>query len=161
MSPARRVMPAEGRIRQFQSEDAEECCSLVRACLSLDPLIPLAVKEDLLRAESPAMMRNRAGLFYVAVFMLGSRVAGVGGLDLNEIRLLFVNPEHQHQGIGGSFLGHLEALVPPALFGDIFVYSTPDAAGFYHSHGYRSRGQHPFYVGEYVVPTIFMTKRLG
>jgi GNAT superfamily N-acetyltransferase len=154
-------MPAEGRIRQFQSEDSEECCSLVRACLSLDPLIPLAVKEDLLRAESPALMRDRAALFYVAVFTLGSRVAGVGGLDLNEIRLLFVEPEHQHQGIGGSLLGHLEAFVPPAFFGDIFVYSTPGAAGFYHVHGYRPRGKHAFCVGEYVVPTIFMTKRLG
>jgi hypothetical protein len=58
-------------------------------------------------------------------------------------------------------LGHLEALVPPALFADIFVYSAPGAAGFYQAHGFRSRGKHAFNVGDYVVPTIFMTKKLG
>lgn len=154
-------MPAEsGWIRQFQTEDAKACSDLVRACIKLDPLMPSGAREELVRAESPEVMCERARLFYVAVCILAGAVAGVGGIDMNEIRLLFVAPEHQHKGIGGSLLRHLEAMAPPALFADIFVYSSPGAVGFYRVHGYESGGGHVFAVGDKTVPTIFMTKKL-
>jgi GNAT superfamily N-acetyltransferase len=84
----------------------------------------------------------------------------VGGIDLNEIRLLFVAPEYQRRGIGSTLLGHLETLVPPALFSDIFVYAAPGAEDFYRANGYRPKGDHRFMVGETAMPTIFMTKKL-
>jgi GNAT superfamily N-acetyltransferase len=155
-------MPAEtDAIRQFQSHDAVACNRIVRACLELDPLMPPGLKEELLPAESPEIMCERANRFYVAVYLLGDTVAALGGIELNEIRLLFVAPEHQHQGIGGSLLKHLETCVPPDLFGDIFVYSAPGAVGFYRSHGYQPGGEQVFVFGSCSVPTIFMTKKLA
>jgi GNAT superfamily N-acetyltransferase len=153
-------MPAEtNRIRQFQLEDAAACSRIVRACVEMDPLTPLQVKEALLHVESPAVMQDRARQFYIAVCMLDATVAGVGGVDLNEIKLLFVAPEHQRQGIGGSLLRHLEAWIPPALFGDIFVYSSAGAVDFYRSHGYQPGGEHRFSLGSCSMATVFMTKR--
>ncbi|MBZ5497305.1 MAG: GNAT family N-acetyltransferase [Acidobacteriia bacterium] len=148
-------------VRQFQPEDAEACSNLVRACMKSDPMMPPTAREQLLRAESAGTMCERASLFYIAVGMLGGGVAGVGGVDMNEIRFLFVEPGRQRRGVGSSLLKHLEALVPPALFGDIFVYSAPGAVGFYRSHGYQSGGEHAFAVGDCAVSTIFMSKRLS
>ncbi len=154
-------MPAEAdAIRQFQTCDAVACNRILRACLELDPLLPPAVKEELLRAESPELMCERANLLYLAVYLLGDAVAAVGGIELNEIRLLFVAPEHQRRGIGGSLLKHLETWVPPHLFSDIFVYSAAGSEGFYRSHGYRPGGEQLFLFGACSVPTIFMTKTL-
>jgi GNAT superfamily N-acetyltransferase len=154
--------PADiGIIRQYQPEDADPASNLARACLMLDPLMPPAVKEVLIRAESPAIMRERANLFYVAVCVVEGRIAGVAGVDMNEIRLLLVDPEHQHKGIGGLLLHHLESMVPSGLFRDIFVYSTPSAVGFYRVHGYQAGGEHTFHVGGCNIPTTFMTKRLA
>ena len=159
ISPALRVMAESPLIRPFRPDDAEACSNIVRACLQLETLMAPAVIAELLRTESPEIMRERARLFYVAVCMLGNDVTAVGGVDMNEIRLLYVDPANQRKGVGSSVLRHLEALVPPALFGDIFVYSTPTAVPFYRAHGYEARGEHGFIAAGYTVRTVFMTKR--
>lgn len=153
-------MPSEA-IRQFQPRDAAVCDLIVRACLELDPMMPPALKEELLRAESPRVMCDRANSFYMAVCLVQDTIAALGGVELNEIRLLFVAPEHQRQGIGGRLLNHLESWVPPDLFGDIFVYSAPGSAGFYLSQGYQPGGEHLFVAGRFSMPTIFMTKKFA
>ncbi len=155
-------MPAPaGLIRQFQSEDADSCCDLVRACLRTDPLMPPAALERLLLAESPAAMRERATLFYLAVCVVEGRIAGVAGIDMNEIRLLYVDPKFRSRGVGGALLAHVESMLPPALFTDVFVYSAPGAVGFYRAHGYEPGGEHRVDVGGAIMATIFMTKRLA
>ncbi len=147
-------------IRQFRPEDAEKCCALVRACIEYDMELPAALRGELLAAESPESMRQRSSLFYIAVCELEGEVAGVGGLDLNEIRLLYVSPAHQRLGIGSSILEHLEAMIPPAFFREVFVYAAASAAGFYHSRGYVSQGEHDFALKTQRLRTIFMTKSL-
>jgi GNAT superfamily N-acetyltransferase len=150
-----------GTIRQFRRTDAEACSSVVRACLLLDPLMQQPAGEALLQTESPAILCEWASRFYMAVCELENCLAGVGGVDMNEIRLLFVHPDHQRKGIGSGLLKHLEDLVPPALFSGIFVYAAPAAAGFYRMHGYQSGGEHVEHLGSITVPTIFMTKRFA
>jgi GNAT superfamily N-acetyltransferase len=147
-------------IRQFRSDDAEICCELLRACIRHDPEIPGSLRQALLQAESFQSMQERGSLFYIAVWETEGEVVGLGGLDMNEIRLLFVSPAHQRRGIGRAILEHLEALVPPALFKDVFVYAAVSASGFYQACGYSPRGEHSFDIGGQLLPTIFMTKRL-
>jgi GNAT superfamily N-acetyltransferase len=155
-------MPAPaGLIRQFQPEDADSCCKLVCACLRTDPLMPPAAVERLLLAESPAAMRERANLFYLAVCIVEDRIAGVAGIDMNEIRLLYVDPIFHGRGVGGALLAYVESMVPPALFSDVFVYSAPGAVDFYRAHGYEPGGEHGIDVGGAVMATIFMTRRLA
>jgi GNAT superfamily N-acetyltransferase len=155
------AMPADDCIiRQFMPEDAEAASAIVCSCLRLDPMVPASARDELILLESPASMIERSRLFYMAVSVHAGRVAGVAGVDMNEIRLLFVDPGRQRLGIGGLLLQHLEALVPPALFGDIFVYSAQGAAGFYEAHGYRPEGEHLFFIAGHNVPTIFMKKVL-
>jgi len=147
-------------IRQFQAEDAEACSRIIRACVSLDATIPLHAKEELLRNETADAMRRRAGLFLMAVCVADDRIAGVGGVDLNEIRMLYVDPACWHRGIGTALLSYLESFVPGVIFGDIFVSSSPGAADFYRSHGYQPGGEHVFAISDLLhIPTIFMTKR--
>jgi len=145
-------------IRQFEEEDAQACSDLVRACIVRDPDIPLATLDRLLQEESPQLMCKRATLFYLAVFERDRMIAGVGGLDLNEIRLLYVAPDHQRQGVGRTLLEHLERMVPPALFSDIFLYAAPSDETFYRACGYESRGDHTFDLDGKPLPTIFMVK---
>jgi GNAT superfamily N-acetyltransferase len=82
----------------------------------------------------------------------------VGGLDLNELRLLYVRPSHQGKGIGSALLSHLESMVPAALFADIFVYSTLASVDFYRARGFSIRGEYAFEVGPDQLTTVFMTK---
>jgi len=155
-------MPAEADfIRQFRSPDAEACSRLMHACLNHDPLVPAAARRDILLRETPEIMSQRARSFYVAVYFSGGAAAGIGGVDLNEIRMLFVAPGQRRRGIGSALLKHLESWIPPALFRSAFVYSTPGAVDFYRFHGYEPGGCHVFPGAGSSIPTIFMTKRLA
>lgn len=145
-------------IRQFRAEDARACCDLIHACIEQDPQLTTTLRERIRRAESPETMIERANLFYVAVYESAGSVVGVGGLELNEVRLLCVSPEHQGQGIGRTLLEHLESMVPPAPFADIFVYSTFAAADFYRLHGFTARGESVVDLGGEQLTTVFMTK---
>ncbi len=147
-------------IRQFRTEDAPGCVRVIQACVERDPQISAALRQKLLRSESPEKMLRRASLFYVAVFDSDEGAWGVAGLDLNEIRLLYVVPEHQGEGIGGALLSHLESMIPPAVFTDIFVYSTFAAVDFYRARGYTSGGEFTFDIDGESLTAVFMTKAL-
>jgi GNAT superfamily N-acetyltransferase len=147
-------------IRQMQPEDALECSELIRACMEQDSSIPPLLRTELLGREEPEAMLERARLFYVAVCLAGGHLVGVGGIDLNEIRVLCVAPEHQKRGIGRRILQHLETMVPPAFFQEIFVYASPGASGFYQVSGYEARGEHVFTINGHDLKTLFMVKRL-
>ena len=147
-------------IRQFRLEDAEACCELVRACIRYDLELPQAQRLALLQMESSQSMHERGKLYYLAVYESERTVVGLGGLDMNEIRMLFVSPACQRRGIGKAILEHLEAMVPPALFREVFVYAALSAASFYRARGYSEHGEHFFDWCGQRLTTIFMTKKL-
>ena len=148
-------------IRQFRSEDAPACLALIQDAILSDPSLSARTRDALLEGETLETVSERARLFYVAVYESEGEIAGLAGLDMNEVRLLFVAPGRQGQGIGTALLAHLEEMVPPALFREIFVYSAPAAAGFYRRAGYADRGRQPFEVQEQVLETVFMVKTLA
>jgi len=144
-------------IRQFQYEDATSCCELIHACVENDPSYSIALREKTKSGETPLSLIERARLFYIAVYELEGRILGIAGLDMNEIRLLYVSPEYQKRGIGRLLLEHLTAMVPQDLFADIFVYSSKQAVGFYKACGFIERGPFTFNLDGVPLDTVFMT----
>jgi N-acetylglutamate synthase-like GNAT family acetyltransferase len=149
-------------IRQFRSDDATPCNKLIQDCLKSDPFLPPSLSNNLQDSESARMMSERAQLFYVAVFDQESEILGVAGLDLNEIRLMYVSPQRRRAGIGKALFHHLAEMTPASFFSEIFVYSSPAAVGFYKSLGFTEKGPAAFEIGGELMPTVFMvypTKR--
>jgi N-acetylglutamate synthase-like GNAT family acetyltransferase len=144
-------------IRQFNTQDAQSCCHLVHNCIRQDLSISDSLRKKLLEFETPQSMVERSKLFYVAVHESGSRITGIAGLDLNEIRLLCVSPECQRSGIGRDLLNHITAMAPKILFKDLFVYSSISAVDFYKSQGFVENGPVSFDLGGETMRTVFMT----
>ncbi len=147
-------------IRQFQLQDKLPCSALILSCLKKDPSYPPALLQKILRTETPQAMEERAKSFYVAVYTADDQILGLAGLDLNEIRLLYVAPEYQRRGIGRILLAHLKTMVPHTLFADIFVYSTKQAVAFYKACGFVDRGPFTFDLDGETLPTVFLTSPL-
>jgi GNAT superfamily N-acetyltransferase len=147
-------------IRPFRSEDAGACVELIGQCFRLDATMPPLVVERMLESQSARLLQEQARFFYIAVCELAEGIVGLGGIEMNEIRLLYVSPSHQGKGIGSALLGHLESMVPAAFFEDIFVYAAAGAAGFYCVRGYEPGGEFIFEVEGGSLPTVFLTKRL-
>ena len=144
-------------IRQFQHRDAASCSRLIHACLENDPSYSLTLREKMRRIETAEAMTERARLFYVAAFESQDEILGIAGLDMNEIRLLCVSPQHRRLGIGRALFEHIKAMVPGFLFSDIFVYSSRQAIEFYRACGFAEKGPFVFDVGGEQLQTIFMT----
>ena len=147
-------------IRPFQPLDAEACLNVIRSALLQDKSIPSPALKELLRKETVDSIRQRASLFYLAVCLADNEIAGVAGIDFNEVRLLYVAPHEQRKGFGTALLGHLEAMVPREFFADVFAYCSEASQGFYRRLGYADRGEHRFEVGGETLRTRFMVKRL-
>ncbi len=143
-------------IRQFNPQDAPSCYNLIHNCISEDSSLSAAVRRKLLESETPQSMEERARFFYVAVHESESRITGLAGLDLNEIRLMYVSPEHRRSGIGRALLGHIAAMAPKAFFKDLFVYSSIAAVDFYRSQGFVAKGSVSFDIGGEIMRTMFM-----
>jgi GNAT superfamily N-acetyltransferase len=144
-------------IRQFRTEDAASCSRLIHACIQSDLTYSPPIREALCGRETPESMAERAKLFYMAVYESGDGVLGVAGLDMNEVRLLYVDPAHQRCGIGRILLEHLISMVPGTVFSDIYVYSSEQAVGFYRACGFIEKGPFVFDIGGLPLRTIFMT----
>lgn len=143
-------------IRQFRNTDAAPCTRLIHSCLESDASYSPALREMFRRLETPQAMTERARLFYVAVYESGGEISGVAGLDMNEIRLLCVDPGHRRIGIGRALVEHIKSMVPGLLFSDIFVYSSLQASGFYRACGFVDRGPFVFDVNGESLQTLFM-----
>lgn len=102
-------------------------------------------------------MTERAACFYIAVYEEELQVLGLVGLDLNEVRLLYVDPGSRRRGIGRSLLEHVKSMVPETLFQDIFVYAALGAVGFYQSRGFIDKGQVVFDLAGIEMQTTFMS----
>ena len=102
-------------------------------------------------------MAERARLFYVAIYESEDQILGVAGLDMNEIRLLCVSPEHRRSGIGRTLFQHLLGMVPGILFPDVFVYSSVQGKDFYRACGFAEKGSVNFDFEGEQLRTCFMT----
>jgi N-acetylglutamate synthase-like GNAT family acetyltransferase len=148
-------------IRQFRPADASSCCRLIHDCLEGDPSLSPTLRQKIRCLETPQSMEERARLFYVAILEEETRIVGFAGLDLNEIRILCVSPERRNAGIGRALLNHVKAMAPAALFSDIFVYASLQAAGFYKACGFEEKGPYGFDLDGETLPTVFMTCRMA
>jgi N-acetylglutamate synthase-like GNAT family acetyltransferase len=129
---------------------------LIHDCLAQDHSLSPGLREKLLTSETPQAMEQRSRLFYVAVDESEDGILGVGGLDMNEIRILCVSPEQRRKGIGRGLLEHMQRMVPGILFPDIFVYSSLEGRNFYRACGFKEKGSVNFDIGGEQLRTVFM-----
>lgn len=80
---------------------------------------------------------------YVAVAESDGRIVGVGGVHLDEARLLgvFVHPDRGGEGIGRALLGDVESRAREAGLDAVTVFGALNAAGFYEACGFERVGR--------------------
>jgi GNAT superfamily N-acetyltransferase len=147
-------------IRPFQPGDAKACHAIFAACIELDPKIEPETKRRLIRLDSPVSFIIRSREYYTVVYEEGGKIWATGGVDMNEIRTVFVSPTHQRKGIGRELMGHLESRVDPERFDLFFLHASESAEGFYHRMGYRTVRTRVVRVDGSPLTTIYMEKKI-
>ena len=158
--------PAEGvRIRPYRAGDGKALADLHRAAI-------LAMAGD---GYSPEQLKRwAAGLTnegYEQAIAEGQviEVAVGSGDDLlgfcsrtaDEVKGLYVHPDHQGQGIGAALLTRAEVALKSFGIRHSKITASIAAAGFYKRQGYRIAGHidHPTRGGG-TIPAIVMEKEL-
>ena len=76
----------------------------------------------------------------MVVAEVDSRMAGFGGIDsdsVEQLKWLYVMPEHQGAGVGSEILKQLEEIGWSRGLSAIRLHAAPGAFLFYRRHGYR------------------------
>lgn len=69
-----------------------------------------------------------------------SGIVGFGGIDVHaaeQVKWLYLLPQHQRAGLGSELLRRLEGIGWEAGLDSLRVHSAPGAVNFYRRHGYR------------------------
>ena len=69
-----------------------------------------------------------------------SGIVGFGGIDVHaaeQVKWLYLLPQHQRTGLGSELLRRLESIGWEAGLDSLRVHSAPGAVNFYRRHGYR------------------------
>jgi GNAT superfamily N-acetyltransferase len=145
-------------IRPATADDAAAICRVairtLRATNARDYSAP--VIATLVAGFAPrriAAFINRP--FYVAI--AHGAIVGTANLDGVEARAVFVDPDHQGQGIGARLMAAIEELARTKAVTTLQVQSSIIAEGFYRKLGYVAVGKKFGGTG----PTILMEKRLA
>jgi putative acetyltransferase len=92
----------------------------------------------------------------------GNVVVGLAGVHGNEVRAVYVHPDHVGRGVGGALLGALEEQARSDGFETLVLHSTLNARAFYLKHAYRDEGETVFELRPGLhLPCVKMTKALA
>jgi len=83
----------------------------------------------------------RAGGLLVA--QTEDRIIGFGGIDVSapeQLKWLYLLPEHQGKGVGSQLLQRLERIGWESGLNSLRLHSAPGAVKFYRRHGYKAVG---------------------
>ena len=74
------------------------------------------------------------------VAQIEGRIIGFAGIDVKateQVKWIYLVPQHQGAGIGSKILRRLEGIGWEAGLDSLRLHSTPGAVEFYQRHGYR------------------------
>ena len=147
-------------IRSYRDSDAERCCEIVIACLPLLTDMNKAAR-DWVRAKNVAEAVNRelSSLFTV-VYTEGDLVVGFGALAEAEVKRVYIDPAHQHRGIGTLLVTTLEEEAVRRRLRSVHLTSRPDAVSFYLELGYSIDDRETYIIDGAEFTVVHMQKPL-
>jgi GNAT superfamily N-acetyltransferase len=148
-------------IRPYATSDAERCCEIIAACLpQLTDMNETA--RDWVRAKNvPAAMNRELAGSIAVVYAEGNLVLGFGALADAEIKRVYIDPAHQHHGIGTALVTILEQEAVRRHLPSVHLTSRPDAVLFYLALGYSADDSESFVVDGAEFSVVHMHKPLA
>jgi GNAT superfamily N-acetyltransferase len=146
--------------RRFQPHDAEHCRRLNLACVADFTGVAAEAYERMREKIRAAPYQQDMSKVFCIVGVENDEVIGMGALDGNKIKRMYVNRRCRHQGIGRKIHELLESEARNRGVKQLELVSSLNAVGFYTKLGYKSvtEMRHHFEGAEVV--NVIMTKQI-
>jgi GNAT superfamily N-acetyltransferase len=134
---AERVPQGATELRPFQAADAGACCSLINGALRTMDGLNAAARAFLAAKNVPKTLQEDLAHSFALVAVAGANPVGIGVLDGEEVKRVYVHPNAQRKGIGASIVRALELEARKRNVAILIVHASPSSVGFYQSLGYQ------------------------
>jgi GNAT superfamily N-acetyltransferase len=126
-------------VRRYRSADAAACCSAINAAIQEMDGLNDAARRFIAAKNVPAILDAELAPLFSIVAEAGERILGLGALDGDEIRRVYVHPTGQHQGVGDALMDGLESEAIRRGLAELALEASPSSVGFYERRGYVAR----------------------
>ena len=125
-------------VRPYQEEDAPAACAVITACIPMMTGLNVAARQLLRTKNRPGTLHAELARYFTLVVVHGDTLVGVGALDRQEIKRVYVDPTYQGCGYGRALLQQLEAEAQRRGIREVWIESSPNAERFYARWGYTA-----------------------
>lgn len=123
-------------IRKFNTQDAEKVSQIILECIENSLNYKEKNKEFMIMMSQPEKLIEKSLKVDFFVNEYKGEIIGTGCFDKGEIRTMFLLPKLQGKGFGKEMLNFLIKYAKSKGYKKVFLYSSPEAEGFYKKYGF-------------------------
>lgn len=144
-------------MRLFTSEDENDCKYIVKRCFEETVDLDHKAREYFINEfTKDGFWLSEARTFPLYVYESSNKIVATVGLDVNEVKRMYVNPDLQGMGIGTEIIEYLKNLAKENKQQELFLYSWKSSVGFYKKVGFISVREFIYEEQEIKVPLVEM-----
>jgi GNAT superfamily N-acetyltransferase len=148
-------------IREFRKEDAARCCAIINENFANMIDYSAELRTYFRQKNTPDnLTRELSSCERAIVFEKAKRVIGVGALDGDVVKRVYVDPREHGSGAGSAIMDDLEAHARSLGLHGLGLVSSPGAESFYTARGYAVKHRCTVEINGLQMPSIQMEKKL-
>lgn len=133
------------QIRKFADTDEERCCEIIKDCFEKNIVLSDEAKKYIVnKFTQRGYLSGENKKYGIFVCEVSGEVCGMGAIENEEIKKIYVDLDFQGQGIGENVLNYLEDFGKENGVSEFVLHSYDNAVGFYLKHGYEVVGDYEF-----------------
>jgi GNAT superfamily N-acetyltransferase len=148
-------------IREFRQEDAARCCEIINDNLANMIDYPAELRAYVRQKNTAENIASELSICErVVVFEKAENVIGMGALDGDVVKRVYVDPREHGIGAGSAIMDALEMHAKNLGLRAVGLGSSPGAVSFYVARGYTVKKRCTVEVNGMQMPSIQMEKNI-
>ena len=148
-------------IREFQKDDAARCCEIINENLAAMIDYAAELRTYFRQKNTPEnLARELSGCERAVVFENAKNVIGLGALDGDAVKRVYVDPKEHGSGVGSAIMDTLEGHAKSLGLHMVGLGSSVAAESFYAARGYTVKERCTVEIDGMKMPSIRMVKKI-
>lgn len=145
-------------LRPYEPTDAQGCCDVINSAIASMDGLNDAARLHVRETNTPHGLGPDLARWITLVVLSDDQIVGLGALDQDELKRVYVDPDSQRSGAATLLMRALEQIAWERGLRTIRLDASPSSVSFYASLGFVAIGEDRLEVGRAVFRFVQMTK---
>lgn len=123
------------RVRPYEPSDAGRCCEIINDAIAAMDGLNDAARAHVRASNVPDRLGRDLEDWTTLVVESGDQIVGLGALDDDEVKRVYIDPAAQGGGAATALMRSLEEIAAQHV-GTIRLEASPSSVGFYEALGF-------------------------